>query len=430
MKYEPIDNKLFIENRSRFIAQMKPKSIAIFNSNDIMPTNADGTMGFRQNNDLFYLSGIDQEDTILVLFPDAPKSEWKEILFIKETNERILIWEGHKLSQEQAHNTSGVKTINWTKSFESTFTNLVFECEHIYLNTNEHIRSENKVQTRDNRFIEQIKNDYPLHKLERSALIMNKLRAIKSETEIELIKKAIEITSKGFERVLHFVKPEVAEYEIEAEITHEFLKRRATRHAYHPIIASGADSCVLHYNENNKTCKNGDLILLDFGAEYANYNADLTRTIPVNGIFSERQKAVYQAVLRMLKMAKTKLVVGNSLENLAKEMGIIAEKELLDLGLLKAEDIANQNPEKPLYKKYFMHGISHYLGLDVHDIGSRYRTFEPGMVFTCEPGIYIKEESIGIRLENNILITKNGNIDLMAHIPIEIEEIELLMQKN
>lgn len=430
MKYEPIDNKLFIENRSRFVTYMKPNSLAVFNSNDIMPTNADGTMGFRQNNDLFYLTGIDQEDTMLVLYPDAPKSEWQEILFIKETNERVLTWEGHKLSQEEAKKYSGISTVFWTKSFESIFTNFVFESEIIYLNTNEHIRSENLVETKDARFIEQIKKKYPIHRLERSALILNQLRSIKSEKEIVLIQKAIDITAKSFERILRFVSPGKEEFEIEAEITHEFLINRATRHAYHPIIASGANTCVLHYNQNNKMCMNGDLILLDFGAEYANYNADLTRTIPVNGTFTERQKAVYQSVLRMLKFAKTKLTIGNNLENLTKEIGHFAETELIGLGLLDANEVAIQDPLKPLYKKYFMHGVSHFLGLDVHDVGNRYKNFEAGMVFTCEPGIYIKDERIGIRLENNILITKSGNIDLMAHIPIEIEEIEHLMQKS
>lgn len=428
MKYLPIANQLFIENRKRLVAQLRPRSVAIFNANDIMPTNADGTMLFRQNNDLFYFSGIDQEETVLVIFPDAPKEEWKEILFLRETSEHIAIWEGHKLTKEQATETSGIKKIYWLSELDNILPQLIFEAEHIYLNSNEHVRSSNEVETRDSRFIKSIKEKYPLHKLERLAPLMNDLRTIKHTIEIELIKKAIEITDNAFKRVLKFVKPGVAEYEIEAEITHEFIRNRATRHAYTPIIASGKDTCILHYNENNKVCNNGDLLLLDFGAEYANYAADLTRTIPVNGKFSERQTQVYNSVLRMQTEAKKMLKKGTFLEEYGKEMGKVAEKELIGLGLLKKEEIEKQDPEKPLYKKYFMHGTSHFLGLDVHDVGSRFKPMQPGMVFTCEPGIYIKEEAIGIRLENNILITDNGNIDLMESIPILSQDIELLMK--
>lgn len=428
MKYLPITNQLFIENRKRLVSQLRPRSVAIFNANDIMPTNADGTMLFRQNNDLFYFSGIDQEETVLVIFPDAPKEEWKEILFLRETSEHIAIWEGHKLTKEQATETSGIKKIYWLSELDNILHQLIFEAEHIYLNSNEHVRSSNEVETRDSRFIKSIKEKYPLHKLERLAPLMNDLRTVKHTVEIELIKKAIEITDNAFKRVLKFVKPGVAEYEIEAEITHEFIRNRATRHAYTPIIASGKDTCILHYNENNKVCNNGDLLLLDFGAEYANYAADLTRTIPVNGKFTERQTQVYNAVLRMQTEAKKMLKKGTFLEEYGKEMGKVAEKELIGLGLFKKEEIEKQDPEKPLYKKYFMHGTSHFLGLDVHDVGSRFKPMQPGMVFTCEPGIYIKEEAIGIRLENNILITDNGNIDLMESIPILAQDIELLMK--
>lgn len=430
MKYLPIDNNLFIENRKRLVSKLKPNSIAIFNSNDIMPTNADGTMLFRQNNDIFYFSGVDQEESTLLLFPDAPKPEWKEILFLRETNEHIQTWEGHKLSKEQATQTSGVKSIYWNSDLETLLHQIVFEAESIYLNTNEHARSTNQVQTRDDRFIAWVKSKFPLHTLERLAPIMFELRAIKHQIEIELIKTAIAITRKAFLRTLKFVKPGVTEFEIEAEITHEFLANRATRHAYNPIIASGADSCILHYNENNKTCQFNDLILMDFGAEYANYAADLTRTIPINGKFSDRQKQVYQSVLNIHKEARKMLVKGTLIDEYHKEVGKIAEKEMIGLGLLNASEVANQDQDKPLYKKYFMHGTSHFLGLDVHDIGNKYKPLHEGMVLTCEPGIYIKDEGFGIRLENNILITKDGNIDLMAEIPIEILEIEDLMRQK
>jgi Xaa-Pro aminopeptidase len=428
MKYLPIDNNLFIENRKRFVSKIKPNSIAIFNSNDIMPTNADGTMLFRQNNDLFYFSGIDQEESTLILFPDAPKQEWKEILFLRETSELIQIWEGHKLTKKQAVDTSGVKSIVWNSDLEVLLPQIIFEAEFIYLNTNEHTRSSNQVQTKDDRFISWIKDKFPLHKLDRIAPIISELRSIKSEIEVELLKVAIQITKQAFERILKFTKPGVMEYEIEAEIIHEFISNRATRHGYVPIIASGPDSCILHYNDNNKICKNGELILLDFGAEYANYSADLTRTIPISGKFTERQRQVYASVLKIQKEARKMLIEGTLIDEYHKEVGKLAEKEMVKLGLFKDVDIANQDPEKPLYKKYFMHGTSHFLGLDVHDVGNKFKPMQAGMVFTCEPGIYIKEEGLGIRLENNILITRNSNIDLMEQIPIEIDEIESLMK--
>ncbi|MGA0557967.1 aminopeptidase P family protein [Larkinella sp. VNQ87] len=431
MKYTPISNELFTRNRRRLADLLKPKSIVVLNANDIMPTNADGTMGFRQNNDLFYLSGVDQEETILVLFPDHPDEKFREVLFLRETSELIEIWEGHKLTKDEAEQTSGIskKSIFWTHEYERVFIQMVFEAEHIYLNTNEHTRNSSEVETRDARTIRQFKDRYPLHRYERLAPLMHYLRAIKQPEEIDLLKEAVRITEDGFRRLLKVVKPGVWEYEIEAELLHEFVCQRSRGFAYEPIIASGANACVLHYLQNNKQCRDGEVILLDVAAEYANYNADLTRSIPVNGRFTERQKAVYQAVLHVMKEAKKLLVPGNLWDDYHKEVGKIMESQLIGLGLLDKEKVANQDPDNPLYRKYFMHGTSHFLGLDVHDVGNKYRKFEAGMVFTCEPGIYIREEGLGIRLENNILITETGNIDLMESIPVEIEEIEDLMNR-
>lgn len=429
MKYAQINSKLFIDNRKKFSKLLKPNSLAIFNSNDIMPTNADGSMGFVQNADLFWLSGIDQEETIVVIFPEAKLPEHREIVFIKETNEDIAIWEGAKLTKEQARSVSGIQTVLWLSDFQKILHTLMCDCERVYLNTNEHKRLSNSVENRDARFIKWCRAAYPLHKYHRSAPIMHNLRAIKSDIEIDLIRKACMITEKGFRRVLQFVKPGVWEHEIEAEFSHEFLRNRSSRFAYSPIIASGFNSCVLHYIENNKQCKEGNILLLDVAAEYANYNSDLTRSIPVNGKYTKRQKDVYNAVLRVMKAATKMLVPGNTLPEYHKEVGKLMEKELVDLGLLKMNDVKKQDPKNPLYKKYFMHGTSHYLGLDVHDVGETYRKFEAGMVFTCEPGIYIREESLGIRIENNILITKKAPIDLMKTIPIEVDEIEVLMNE-
>jgi Xaa-Pro aminopeptidase len=429
MKYLPIDSQLFIENRAKFISHLKPKSVAIFHSNDIMPTNADGSMAFRQNNDLLYLSGIDQEESILVIFPQAYEAQYREILFLRETNEHIAIWEGHKYTKDEARAASGIQNIYWLSDFEKMLPVLMNEAEHVYLNTNEHTRAVVEVETRDARFIKWCKNQYPLHKYERSAPIMHRLRAVKSTHEVALIQQACNITEKGFRRILGFIKPSVMEYEIEAELIHEFVRNRSRGFAYTPIIASGASACVLHYIENNKECKDSDLILLDVAAEYANYASDLTRCVPANGKFSPRQKEVYNAVLRVMRKSIQRLVVGNNWIDYHKEVGVFMEEELVNLGLLKAEDVKSQNPAQPLYKKYFMHGASHHLGLDVHDVGSKYHTFEAGMVFTCEPGIYIPEEGLGIRIENNILITNGAPIDLMANIPIEVEEIEALMAK-
>lgn len=429
MKYLPIGKDLFVSNRQKFIQALKPNAIAVFNSNDILPTNADGVMPFRQNNDLFYLSGIDQEETLLLLYPDSKNKSYKEILFIKETNEHIAIWEGEKLSKQQATEVSGIQTVYWADEFENIFNTLAAEADTIYLNSNEHSRAEKSIDTRDDRFVKWCQNRYPLHNYERSAPIMQRLRMYKSPKEIELMKEAAEITNKAFRRILSFIKPGVWEYEIEAEILHEFVRNRSRGPAYASIIASGGNSCVLHYVTNNQQCKAGDIILMDFGAEYANYAADLTRCVPVSGKFTQRQKDVYNAVLRIMKEAKKRLVPGTTFKTYNDEIGKITEEELIRLGLLDATEVKNQNPDKPLYKKYFMHGTSHFLGLDVHDVGDRNAVFAAGMVFTCEPGIYIREENIGIRLENDILITENGNLDLMGNIPLEIDEIEKLMDK-
>lgn len=427
MKYKPLSKDLYIKNRERFVKELKPNSIAVFNSNDIMPTNADGTMAFRQNNDILYLSGIDQEESILLIYPDFYDKKQREILFLKETNENIAIWEGHKYTKEEATTASGIETVYWLSQFKNVFNTLMAEAEHVYLNSNEHIRAVVEVETRDARFLRWCTEHYPLHKYERSAPIMHKLRAIKSKEEIEAMQTACDITEKGFRRVAQFVKPGVMEYEIEAEYAHEFLRNRSRGFGYTPIIASGFSACVLHYIANNQACKDGDVLLMDVGAEYANYNADMTRCLPVSGKFTKRQKEVYNAVLRVKREAMKMLRPGNVIPEYHKEVGKVMEGELLGLGLIDKTDIKNQDPNNPAYKKYFMHGTSHHIGLDVHDVGNIYRKMEPGMVFTVEPGIYIREENLGIRLENDIVITENGLNDLMANIPIEAEEIEDLM---
>jgi Xaa-Pro aminopeptidase len=428
MRYEKIDSKLFISNRERLRSLLKPNSMVIVQSNDVLPTNADGTFGFRQNNDIFYLSGVDQEETILILFPDFPDEKFREILMMRETSEHLKIWEGEKLSKKQATEISGIEKVVWTNNFETILRKLIFLADNVYLNLNEHHGGEWNLETRERRFITEFKQKFPLHRIERLAPLLHQLRVIKHPIEIDLIKKAIEITNKGFIRMAKFLKPHVKEFELEAELTHEFLKNRSRGHAFAPILASGGSACVLHYITNNNQCQNDEMILMDFGAEYANYNADITRCLPVNGKFSDRQKEVYEAVLRVMKAAKKMLIVGNTMEKLRKEVGKIMEIELIKLGLLNQEEVNKQNEDTPLYKKYFPHGISHHLGLDVHDVGNRYEVFKVGMIFTCEPGIYITEEKLGIRLENDILITESGNEDLMSNIPIEMEDIEALMQ--
>jgi len=429
MKYLPIDQKLFIQNRKRFAKQLEKKSIAVFSSNDIMPTSADGSHGFIQQTDLFYLSGIDQEESTLVICPDAKEVKHREILFVKETNEKIALWEGHKYTKDEATAVSGIKSVYWNHEFEDIFKSLVFESESIYLNTNEHLRADLTVETRDARFFQWCRKVFPLHQYRRLAPIMHDLRALKSKQEVELIKKACGITAQTFRRLLGFIKPGVWEFEIEAEIYHEFIRNRSRGPAFQTIIASGADSCTLHYVKNNKQCHDGDLVLIDFGAEYANYAADLTRTVPVNGKFNKRQKDVYNAVLKVQKAAIKLLRPGKTIDEFSRKVGKVMEAELIRLKLLKGAEVKKQSADQPLYKKYFPHGTSHHLGLDVHDYGNRYRKFEPGMVFTCEPGIYINDEGIGIRIENDILITKNGPVDLTEGIPREAEEIEQIMNQ-
>jgi Xaa-Pro aminopeptidase len=427
MKYLHIDSQLFIDNRKRFKDKLTKNSLAIFNSNDIMPTNADGTIPFRQNNDLFWLSGVDQEESILVIFPNHPDESQREILFLKETNERIAIWEGAKLTKEAALKTAGIKTVYWLEDLESKLEELIQKADAIYLNKNIHSRAASKVETRDDRFRNWIAKKYSSSKILEVAPIMHELRSIKSDTEIALMQNACNITEKGVRRILPFIKPGVMEYEIEAELMHEFLNNRSSGFAYQPIIGSGVDSCVLHYIDNNKVCKDGDILLMDFGAEYANYASDLTRTVPVNGRFSDRQKAVYNSVLHVMKEATNMLRSGTIIAEYHKEVGEMMESELITLGLLDKHDVQKQDPEKPLFQEFFMHGTSHYLGLDVHDVGDFSAPIREGMVFTCEPGIYILKEELGIRLENDILVTANGPDDLMKNIPIEIEEIEDLM---
>jgi Xaa-Pro aminopeptidase len=429
MRYKQINKSLYISNRKRLVHELKPGAVGVFNSNDIMPTNADGTMRFRQNNDLFYLTGVDQEETILVLFPDYPDKKFREVLFLRETSEVIATWEGHKLTKDEARALSGIETVLWTSEFPKLLNTMLTMggAELVYLNTNEHYRAEVAVETRDSRFIKWCKEKYPLHKYERIAPIMSKLRSIKSKEEIDQLQVACDITNSAFRRVLKFVKPGVKEYEIEAEFIHEFLRKGSRGFAYEPIIASGANSCVLHYIENNKACKAGDVLLLDVGAEYGNYNADMTRTIPVSGRFTKRQKDVYNAVLRIKRAAMKLLKPGVQYFEYHKEVQKITENELIKLKLIDKTDLKKQNPAKPLFMKYFMHGTGHHLGLDVHDVGNMFSKMQVGMVWTVEPGIYIKEEGLGIRLENNVVIEKNGVNDLMKNIPVEAEEIEDLM---
>jgi Xaa-Pro aminopeptidase len=435
MKYIPLPQELFVQNRQRFRALMKPNSVAIFNSHDEMPRSADSQFYFSQNRDIYYLTGIDQEDTVLIMYPDSPNPVFREMLFLKRTNDLIAIWEGHKYTREEALAASGISRIHWLEEFETILQLVMHQAEHVYLNLNEHDRHVWHQGYKDLDFVHRIQRDYPLHKLERAAPLMHQLRAIKSKHEVAALQEAVNITAKAFQRVLKFVKPGVTEYEIEAEITHEFLRNRATGHAYTPIIASGASACVLHYIENNLVCNDGDLMLLDFGAEYANYAADLTRCIPVNGKFSARQKEVYNAVLSVHKQAKAMLIVGDTWDAYHTKVGKIMTEELLKLKLITTEDCRNDDwvnvpwNESKAYRKYLMHGTSHFLGLDVHDVGNRYRTFEAGMVFTCEPGIYIPEEGIGVRIENDILIDAEGNTDLMGAIPIEVSDIEAAMAK-
>jgi Xaa-Pro aminopeptidase len=432
MRYEKIGADLFTTNRKRLVKSMKKNSLAVVNSNDIMPTNADGTMPFKQNTDLFYLTGIDQEESILVLCPDFPDKKYREVLFLRQPNELLEKWEGHKLSKEEATQISGVETVVWLPSFNSQFHHMMAMggTERVYLNTNEHYRSDVVVQTRDARFIDWCKQNYPLHRYDRLAQLLSPLRREKQKREIELLQRACDITEKGFRRVLKFLKPGVMEYEVEAEYIHEFLRHGSKGFAYTPIIASGENNVVLHYIENSRKCKAGDLVLLDVAAEYAHYNADLTRTIPVSGRFTKRQREVYNSVLYVMKQAMKMMGPSTSYFDYQKEVEKIMESELLKLKLISKTDIKNQAKDNPAFRKYFYHGTSHMLGLDVHDVGNMHDKMKVGSVWTVEPGIYIKEEGFGIRLENNVVIQKKGVFDLMRNIPLEADEIEDLMNRK
>ena len=430
MKYDLIDSNLFIKNRRKFMANMKPKSIAVFNSNDVYPIGADSTMPFQQARDLFYLSGVDQEESILILFPDAYEQKHREVLFVRETNEHIAVWEGEKLSKEKALEVSGIKTTYWLQDFDRVFYELMTEADTVYFNTNEHYRQSVETQTREDRFILDCKSKFPAHKWEKSNPILQDLRGTKETEEIELIQQACKITEKGFKRILQFVKPGVWEYEIEAEFMHEFLRNRSRGFAYTPIVASGNNANVLHYVVNNQMCKAGDLLLLDVGAEYANYASDMTRTIPVSGRFTERQKQVYTAVLNVKKEATRMLVPGTMWKEYHQEVGKLMTSELIDLGLLDKIDVQNEDPDWPAYKKYFMHGTSHHMGLDTHDYGPLKKPMQANMVFTVEPGIYIPKEGFGIRLEDDVVIQEQREpFNLMSGIPLEIEEIEDWMNR-
>lgn len=429
MKYDAINPELFVANRKKIAAKLAPNSMAILFANDEMPRSADQSFPFRQNPDLFWLSGIDQEQTILIIYPDCPNPIYREALFIRKTNAHIAVWEGHKYTQTEAQQASGIDTVSWNDSFDAVIGTLMSYCENVYVNINENDRASNVVPYKDIRFANELRNNYPAHQLKRLGPIMAELRAVKHEIEVEIIKRACGITRDAFVRVLKFMQAGVKEYEVEAEIIHEFIRQGANGHAYSPIIASGKNACVLHYVDNNQVCKDADLVLMDFGAEYANYASDMTRTIPVNGKFSPRQKEVYNATLLVMNQAKELLRPGKTLADYNAEVGLIMEEQLIKIGLLNKDEVAKQDKNNPLYKKYFMHGTSHFMGIDVHDIGNRYAPMQVGNVFTCEPGIYIPEEGIGIRIENDIYIGENGNIDLMADIPIEVEEIEMLMRK-
>lgn len=427
MRYQKLPASLYSQNRAAFMQGMKPQSLAVFFSSDIYPTSADGTLPFKQASDMFWLTGVDQEETILLLFPAAQNAVDREILFTLETNDELAIWEGAKLDKAQAKAQTGIGQIQWVKAFEKILQRLMAEADSLYLNDNPHTRANKVVETRTDRENAKLRATYPNYEFERSAPLLFSLRAVKAQDEIEQMQRACDITKAGFERVLQFVKPGVMEYEIEAEFMHEFLRRGSRGFAYTPIIGSGFNACVLHYIENSDECKSGEVILMDVGAEYGNYAADMTRCIPVSGKFTDRQRDVYNAVLRVMRGAMELLRPGVSLQQYHVQVGELMTQELLNLGLISAEDVANENPAWPAYKKYFMHGTSHFIGLDVHDVGHWHKPIEAGQVFTVEPGIYIREENLGIRLENDILITENGFMDLMGHIPIEADEIEAMM---
>ena len=428
MKYRPLSNSFYINSRKAFMAELKPKSLAVFNSNDIYPIGADSTLPFEQHRDIFYLSGIDQEESILVLFPNAYEKKQREILFIRKTDEHIAIWEGAKLTKAQANDISGIQTICWLEDFESVFQKLSTQCDTFYFNTNEHYRQSVETQTREDRFIKWCKKQYPAHSNAKSNPILQKLRSIKDDEEIKQLQTACDITEKGIRRLLSFLKPGIWEYELEAELVHEFLRNRSKGFAYEPIIASGMNANILHYTQNNQQCKAGELVLLDVAAEYGNYSADLTRTIPVSGVFTKRQREVYNSVLRVKNEATKLLIPGMIWKDFHLEVGKLMTSELQGLGLLDKADIQNENPESPAYKKYFMHGTAHHLGLNTHDYGLLHLPMEANMVFTVEPGIYIPHEGFGVRLEDDVVIQKSGApTNLMKNIPIEVEDIESIM---
>jgi Xaa-Pro aminopeptidase len=430
MKYLALPQQLYNQNRARFIKKMKPNSIAIFPSNLNLPENGDAQYTFRPNSDILWLSGIRQEKTMVVLYPDNPDVNAREILVLLRPNEHLEKWEGHKLRKEEATAISGIKNVQWLDSFDAVLHVMMHQADIVYLNTNENDRLDLSIPRLDVTYVNEIKNRYPLHQYERAAKLMRELRAIKTKEEVAVTQVAVDITEKAFRRVMQFIKPGVMEYEIEAEITHEFLRNRATRHAYGCILASGDRARILHYVENNQACKNGELILMDFGAEYGNYCADMTRTIPVNGKFTKRQKDVYNACLAVHNYAKSILKPGISILAYTAKVNVYMEQQLIKLGLISKTDIKNQDPANPAYRKYFYHGVTHHLGIDVHDIGTKHLPIKEGMLFTVEPGIYIEEEQMGIRIENNIWITKTGHIDLFKNIPITVEEIERCMKRK
>ena len=428
MKYQPINSALFIKNRKNFASLMKENSLAIFNSNDIYPISADSTMPFEQHRDVFYLSGVDQEESVLMLFPDCPNENLREVLFLTETNEHIAVWEGEKLTKEAAFKTAGIQTVFWLQDLEKVLFEMSTYCDTFYINTNEHYRANVATETREDRFTKWLLAKYPAHSVAKSNPILQRLRAVKDPIELDLMQQACDITEKGFRRILNFIQPGVWEYEIEAELIHEFIKNRSKGFAYTPIIASGNNANVLHYIENNQQCKAGDLILFDIAAEYANYKSDLSRTVPVSGKFSKRQKAVYNAVNHVKKEATKLLTPGTIWKDYHVEVGGIMTAELLKLGLLDKADVQNEDKNWPAYKKYFMHGTSHHIGLDTHDYGLLHKPMEANMVFTVEPGIYIPEEGFGIRLEDDMVVQENGApFNLMGNIPIEADEIEDIM---
>ncbi len=407
------------------MSQMSDGTLAVFNSNDIFPISADSSMPFQQHRDILYLTGVDQEESILVLFPGAANAKQREVLFLKETSELIAIWEGEKLDKKRALDVSGIVSVHWLQDFPTVFKQMMAEASGIYLNKNEHLRANTEVETREDRFIKKVKSDYPTHQVHKSAPILHRLRSVKDTLEIEIMQQACDITKSGINRLLEFIKPGVWEHHIEAELAHEFLMNSSRGFAYTPIVASGKNACVLHYIENNKECFDGDVILLDVGAEYANYASDLTRCIPVNGRFTARQKEVYNAVLHVKNEAEKLLIPGTIMANYHKQVGVLMEEQLVKLKLISMEDIKSQNPDWPAYKKYFMHGTSHFIGLDTHDVGLWHEPIQAGMAFTCEPGIYIPEENLGIRLEDDLIVQQNGApFNLMAEIPLEAEEIE------